>query len=367
MNPPPRVITNVRPAPAVSPFTPIRQWITEHPLISFFTLTFVISWPFGFLLPALSQVMGLGPPLAAIAVSAVIAPEKVYPPTPKRLAAFAVLFVGTFAIWLLMFQYFAPSRARGWPTELSDGAVGAAIVGFVVSGIYARGRGIRDLLTPLKTWRVGMQWYLFAVLFFPALLMAGMAIDLALGGKLPPYPYAQPSLWGILLAFTWVFFFGGGFEEPGWRGFALPRMQLRFSPLVASLILGCFWALWHTPDYFNGQYTSTSGTGAPALGGIIVRFFIMTPPLVLIFTWLYNRVRGSLLLLILLHTSIDAAMAVLAISTRAYLLAFALWWIAAIVVLVMTRGRLGYNHYLRETSVSAVGAQPIAKVLVSAN
>jgi hypothetical protein len=69
----------------------------------------------------------------------------------------------------------------------------------------------------------------------------------------------------------------------------------------------------------------------------VVRFFIMTPPLVLIFTWLYNRVRGSLLILILLHTSIDAATAVLAISTRAYLLSFALWWIAAIVVVVYGR------------------------------
>jgi uncharacterized protein len=146
-----------------------------------------------------------------------------------------------------------------------------------------------------------------------------------------------PTLGFVVLTFLWVALFDGGMEEPGWRGFALPRLQNRYSPLVASVILGFFWALWHLPLYLSGMYTSSSNTGAAGLTGILVRF-VWVIPLSLVFTWLYNRSRRSLLLLILLHTAFNTTSALLPLSSRAgAFMVFGTVWVFAIAVVVFGR------------------------------
>jgi membrane protease YdiL (CAAX protease family) len=80
-------------------------------------------------------------------------------------------------------------------------------------------------------------------------------------------------------------------EEPGWRGFALPRLQERYSALKASLVLGVVWALWHTM-MFVLQGTSPL-TFAISMVNILAGSVI--------FSWIYNRTRGSLLIAILAH------------------------------------------------------------------
>jgi uncharacterized protein len=124
---------------------------------------------------------------------------------------------------------------------------------------------------------------------------------------------------------------GGGLEEPGWRGFALPHLQRRYTPMVATLILGLLWGVWHVPLY-------------GPLGFVV--------PLVLAFfyTWLYNR-TGSVLLCILLHASFTPAQDHLVLLPDALVEAEPLGTIdfvilgiyiaAALVLVVLTRGRLG--------------------------
>ena len=126
-------------------------------------------------------------------------------------------------------------------------------------------------------------------------------------------------------------------EEVGWRGFALPRMQKFYSPLIASLIIGAFWALWHLPLYFNGQYTAASNTGPAALAGILFRFE-WSLPLSVIFTWVYNRANGSLLIMVLFHVLLDWTTAVVPISYRAGAITFlGTIWVVAILVTVTDR------------------------------
>ena len=134
-------------------------------------------------------------------------------------------------------------------------------------------------------------------------------------GRIPAYVQT--------LLITAVIF--GGQEEPGWRGFALPRLEERHSPLVATLILGLGWGVWHIPLY--------------GLAGFVV-------PLVLAFyySWLYNRTR-SILLCILLHGSFTAAQDHLLLSADSPIVDVVLlctYVVGAGVLIAATRGRLGF-------------------------
>jgi uncharacterized protein len=86
-------------------------------------------------------------------------------------------------------------------------------------------------------------------------------------------------------------------EEIGWRGFALPRLQARLGPLVASLIIGVIWAIWHLPLVWTAGHPLAEMPLYFHLAHMVVA--------AILFTWLYNGSGGSLLLVILFHTSMN--------------------------------------------------------------
>ena len=90
-------------------------------------------------------------------------------------------------------------------------------------------------------------------------------------------------------------------EEAGWRGFALPRLQRRFDPLLASVILGAAWGAWHLPLHLTGYYDAAFGG---PLVGLLMRAFT-TVPLAVVFTWTFNRSGGSVFAMVLLHTAVN--------------------------------------------------------------
>jgi membrane protease YdiL (CAAX protease family) len=103
--------------------------------------------------------------------------------------------------------------------------------------------------------------------------------------------------------FVLVFIFGGPLlEEPGWRGFALPRLERLHGPLVGTLFLGVLWALWHLPEFLVPSWAASSGGG-----GIldIALFVVITVAFAIVITWVFNNTRASLLLAISVHASID--------------------------------------------------------------
>jgi Type II CAAX prenyl endopeptidase Rce1-like len=138
----------------------------------------------------------------------------------------------------------------------------------------------------LRRRRVPVPYYCYA-LGLPPLLYGLVDLVLALlGYEVDPSLLAERAP-AYLATLVFVAVLGGGLEEPGWRGFALPRLEHRYTPVVATLILGLAWGVWHVPLY-------------GPLGFVV--------PLVLAFfyTWLYNR-TGSVLLRILLHASFTPA------------------------------------------------------------
>jgi membrane protease YdiL (CAAX protease family) len=206
--------------------------------------------------------------------------------------------------------------------------------------------GVRRLLGRLVLWRVGIRWYVFALLGVPLIMVVGTMI----------YSRELPNLGALggpsyLLAYLGLYVFGlllGGplLEEIGWRGFALPRMERLQGPLLASLILGVMWALWHLPEFLVPTWAASSGGGG-ILG--IALFTLTAITFTIVITWVFNNTRASVLVAILVHTSIDAFFAPLGAMFSASAVSSALpliigFGVVAVVLIVLTRGRLDYGR-----------------------
>ena len=100
--------------------------------------------------------------------------------------------------------------------------------------------------------------------------------------------------------FLFQLFLMGGLEEFGWRGFALPRLQERYTALIASVVIGVVWALWHAPLFFvPGTFYSQV---PPAL------YLLQTIGLSVMITWVYNSTGGSVLLAMMFHAASNVSM-----------------------------------------------------------
>ncbi|ABN07353.1 Abortive infection protein [Methanocorpusculum labreanum Z] len=289
---------------------PYIENIKKHPITAFFLIAFAISWiiwsiPLVIPLNTPAYMMlicvigAFGPALSAVLIAKLLKPAQIAVPRWKNILRFAVLFC-----IILPFALFWPmlNGSLADPVFLLLCSILAALSAFVITRIFSRTVGVQDLMRSLGQWRVKPVWYLFALAVWPLLLILSSVIDLLYSGQsFSTYISGMESirpLSAVILFFTILLIGGPLQEEPGWRGFALPRLQFLFNPIVASIILGFFWQFWHVPLYFTGFYPFD-------MADIIARFVWFLPG-VLIVTWLYNRSRGSLLILVLFHASIDA-------------------------------------------------------------
>jgi len=264
--------------------------------------------------------------------------------------------------WLLALPYVRFAHGVGllpfrWPVPFVVSAAvipfaGPFLAGFVVTGLTEGPAGIRRLIRRIVLWRVGLWWYLFALVGIPLITVLGAVV---LPGVLGSFRAPAPS-WVLTYSISFViaFFIGGPLgEEPGWRGFALPRLQERYGPLAGTLILGPLHVLWHLPYFFIPEWGTPRDTilevSCYVLSGIALTF---------VYTWLFNRTKGSVLLPILAHTSVDAfnpsefflAPVVRGATNIPFVIAFGP---VALLLMIFTRGRLGYQHYLQEAEPDA--------------
>ena len=140
-------------------------------------------------------------------------------------------------------------------------------------------------------------WLLVALLIHPLLVAIAGAVDIALGGEFQTRNVPSEA-WPWLTMAVAVFVLGPLPEEMAWRGVALDRLQNKFSPLLASILLGSAWALWHVPLFFiEDGFHHQLGFASP-------RFWIFLAtmvPLSIIMTWVYNHTNRSVLSAVLIH------------------------------------------------------------------
>lgn len=232
--------------------------------------------------------------------------------------------------------------------------LGPAVAALIVAGVFYRARGFKEILGRYLPWRA--RWSDYVVAFvFPVSIVAIAALVNVMAGATRPGA-AQIRSWPeILTGFVFVFLFVGLGEETGWRGFALPELQKRFSPLKASLILGMFWAAWHVPLM-----------GVEFKGTIIPAFLLSVISGSVVLAWLFNRANGGLLPLPLFHATVNTVGAAYVFpmfagrdNTRLWWI-YSLFWVIAAVVLVFASPKMTQRPHtaILEAAHTVAGRKP---------
>ncbi len=167
---------------------------------------------------------------------------------------------------------------------------GSCLGGALVSGIADGRGGLKTYLKRIVRVRVGFQWYAVALLLPLVLRFAALGLNLAAGAELSKN-VALPGLGDLVFGFLFILIVVALGEEPGFRGFALPRLMIGRSALLASLILGVLHAIWHLPLFITGE-------DSLAIIPIIIAGAVLN-------TWLFNRTNGSVFIAMFLHASLN--------------------------------------------------------------
>ncbi|MGZ0199544.1 CPBP family intramembrane glutamic endopeptidase [Streptomyces sp. RM1] len=255
--------------------------------------------------------------------------------------------------WLAWTPYILSENGVGlWHWTFPGGSLGSQMLG-VLPGAYLGPIGSALLVTAttegragLRAWRgrmtklrVSWRWFLVVALSVPAALTITTTALTDQNPVMPSTAVLAAYVTGLIIQMITT----GLAEEPGWREFAMPHMQRRFGPLVATLVVGVVWGCWHLPlfltEWGGGPHVDPSRPLA-FLGTTLAFSFVMT--------WVFNRSCESMPLVMLLHTSVNNFFSVAwsdmfpsaetETTTYAFLIASML---AAGVILLATRGRLG--------------------------
>ena len=189
---------------------------------------------------------------------------------------------------------FVVSIFLGW------GFIGASLI---MTGITQGRNAIVNLLKRYLIWRVGWRWYAVAFLLFPAIFILSVLINAVLSqsqidfNSVLAYEIFGPmARLPVLILPYFLFDAIANGEEIGWRGYVLPRLQTRFGALASSLILGLIWWFWHLPKFLGAESASLFGI-----------FLVKILAEAVLYTWLYNNTRGSLLLVTIFHAAGNTA------------------------------------------------------------
>jgi len=273
-----------------------QQWMRRHPLFFFFLMSYAFSWII--LIPYLLSVWGI--------------------------------LKGNFSFLYILKPFAGPTLAA-----------------IIMTGVTEGKEGLLRLRQRLGQRRAGWQWYLLILLGIPALILLGIVIQ---PGTLASFQGLTPRLLVTYPLYFFVVFFGVALpEEIGWRGFALPRMQPRYGPLWGTLLLGVLWAFWHLLFFLTPGHGGGPGTSVATFLTSFSYFFLMVMAFAILFTWVFNHTHGSVFIANLLHAAIDTPQLVwiplfLAVDeTRLNLASLIAFGVPALLILLLTRGRLGYQ------------------------
>src|SRR5829696_2235376 len=231
----------------------IKAFIKSHPVLSYFALTFAISWG-GMLL--------------------------------------LILAGGSGGIPML-----------GW-------VAGPPVAGIVFTGLVYGRAGFRDLLARMTRWRVGARWYAVALLTTPLYLTAILlAFSLSSPELLPRILTTSGKASLLLFGIGWGLIGGGLLEELGWTGFAVPTLlRQRYGVLSTGLLVGVPWGVLHFMVAFWGSGTSSGALSLAVFLPAVLFYVGSLPAYRVLMVWVYDRTGESMLLAMLMHASFSASM-----------------------------------------------------------
>jgi membrane protease YdiL (CAAX protease family) len=280
--------------------------------------------------------------------------------TIKGLIWFYVLAYGlSWLIWSPLVLF--PQRSEPLGILVLAGSFGPFLAAGIAAWIEGGRAGCGRWLQTAFKWRIHLGWYLLGGLGLPLLIAALHAgLGTLLGGtvSLPDDPTGRwrALFFPLSVALNAVLSSAGG-EEPGWRGFALPRLSQHTHPLVASVLMGVLWGPWHLPLFFTSLWQGREQ---------IWLLFLYCIPLTIIANWLTFKAKQSAIPAMLLHAGTNGygALFVMApLSIGSLSLGFSglktvVYGLVALVLIIATRGRLG--HRIRREADQRTPAQAAA-------
>lgn len=290
------------PATIVPATTGPRAFVRRHALVTFFVLAYGLSWLAW--LPYVLSENGLG--LVAVRFPELLGSDQ---------------FLG-----VLPGAYLGPVTAAFIVTAAAEGRI-----------------GLRHWASRLTRWRVGWRWYVGILTAVPvAVTLATFAAPGAASQARMP---SAVVLLGYLPMLLVQFLTTAVAEEPGWRDFALPRLQRRYGAVVGTVVLGVWWGVWHLPLYLTlwGGFPDVTWWQP-------IEFVAACVPLSIVMTWVFNRTGESVPMVMLLHASVNSVFSLVwpqmfpqltaRDSGHVVLLSAT---VVALVLLGATRGRLGLD------------------------
>jgi membrane protease YdiL (CAAX protease family) len=257
---------------------------------------------------------------------------------------FGLVFFATWIVWVpralesrgVLDSHWAQLLGRGWTYM-------PALAAVVFVALTGGRRSLAELGRKLLLWRIGWRWYVAIVTIPLGIALITAVIYAVAGGQfsagLPLVMDLPLPMIPLIIAIRLLT--DGIGEETAWRGVALPQLLGRMNGVTASLILGIVWACWHLPLIFT--------VGAPMANNSIPLLFVLLPAESVVYTWLYQRTRGSVLAAALFHALIGfwAITSPAAEATgRPQLIRVILWCVLAGVLLL----RYGVNLTARQSA-----------------
>ena len=210
------------------------------------------------------------------------------------------------------------------------------IVAIFLSLVFGGIKNLKKFLFQLIITKRPIKWYVISI--FTGIFITGFS--LLIFSWILNHFYTPDNISNLFFLFLILFFFSPLWEELGWRGYLLPSLGEKISPLKSSLIIGCIWGLWHLPIYM----------AINPFGDETFKFFIFIFigcfPLSIIQTWIYNSTKGSLLFCILFHDSVNVGVTyffsnIKGNEMRPFEISVGLFIVIAGIILYRTKGLLG--------------------------
>ncbi len=258
--------------------------------------------------------------------------------TRQPVPFFLAVFCWSWFFWIVAVALDASVQTPLGTTLLLVGLLGPFLGGigfacFTLSAEEQREYWLR-LIDPR---RIEAKWYLVILLFVPVLMAVAVLFDVLWSGsgavalieaKVTPF-FAAP--WTLVPFLLGIFLKGPFLEEPGWRGYALVRLQAKWNALQSSLILGVIWALYHLPLFFmQGSFHHSWGAMSAWFWLFMGQVICMT----IVMTWIFNNTRRSTLGAILFHFVANIAATLGNVTTGTNFSATMQWIVAAVLVAV---------------------------------
>ncbi|CAN5232961.1 hypothetical protein BH23BAC2_BH23BAC2_26370 [soil metagenome] len=286
----------------------MKSLIKNNPIISYLLITFVISWSFWFAPMIISVpkdirlgiilIGGFGPAIAAFILLHICSGIKVKIKSKSLFWLFSII-----ALLILGLATFFVKRGNSetWSRNLWNGLDELSVLSGILLlascffwGLMMSNSKNTDLkenyLRSFLFDKTRIKWYMLAILFYPALYTLSYVLGNLFELETSEF-FFNPDPY-FILAFLLTFFFTGGPEEFGWRGFLQKELQKKYNPLITALFIGFVWALWHLPLHYNGLYPSDF----TFLSRFLTHFQVA-----ILFLWVYNKSGYSILVVMILH------------------------------------------------------------------